>query len=74
MRISGIGLRSMKNVTIEGEVLFTDKPITFLGFVDKETGNIVDEEHPLYGQSIKNTVTRRTQQKCLMRAYDERFY
>ena len=56
MIIKGIGLRSMKNVTLEGEVLVTDQPITFLGFIDKDTGKIVDHEHPLYGQSIKDKI------------------
>ena len=56
MKIKGLGLRSMKNVSIEGEVLLTDKPITFLGFVDKDSGKIVDKEHPLYGKSIKDKI------------------
>lgn len=56
MKLNGIGLRSMKNISIEGEVLVTDTPITFLGFVDKDTGEIVDKEHPLFGKSIKNKI------------------
>lgn len=56
MIITGIGLRSLQNITIEGEALVTDSPITFLGFVNKETGEIVEKEHELYGKSIKDKI------------------
>lgn len=56
LTMEGVGLRSMKNITLEGQVLVTSKPITLLGFVDMDTGNIVDEKHPLYSQSIKDKI------------------
>ena len=56
MILEGFGLRSLRNITIEGEALVTKTPITFLGFVDKESGIIVDKEHELFGQSIKNKI------------------
>ena len=54
--IKGKGLRSLQNLTIEGEALVTSSPITFLGFVNKETGEIVEKEHELYGKSIKGKI------------------
>jgi hypothetical protein len=54
--LEGIGLRSFTNLTIEGEALVTDTPITLLGFVDHTTGTIVEKNHPLFGKSIKNKI------------------
>lgn len=56
MILKGLGLRSLQNVTLEGEALVTSEPITFLGFVNKETGEIVEKEHELYGKTIKNKI------------------
>ena len=41
--ISGKGLKSQKEWVMEGEALVTDVPITFLGFVNRETGTIEEE-------------------------------
>ena len=41
---------------IEGIVLKSEKPINFLGTVDKKTGIISDENHDLYQKSLKDTV------------------
>ena len=56
MILKGLGLRSLQNISIDGEALVTKLPITFLGFVDKQTGEIVEKEHELYGKSIKNKI------------------
>ncbi len=40
----------------EGNVLLTHDAISFLGNVDPETGVVVEEEHELFGKSIKNKV------------------
>ncbi len=40
----------------EGEVLFTDYPITFYGGVDMKTGEIIQTDHPLRGTSIAGKV------------------
>ena len=40
----------------KGIVLKSDKPINFLGTVDKKTGIISDSNHDLYGKSIKDTI------------------
>jgi len=39
-----------------GKVLMTKDPISFLGNVNPETGEIVDPGHELFGKSIKGTV------------------
>ena len=40
----------------EGQILKSNKPINFLGTVDKKTGHIQDKTHPLYEKSIKDSV------------------
>ena len=39
-----------------GEVLKTDKPISFFGAVDQKTGIIKEPNHPLLGQSIAGKI------------------
>ena len=41
---------------VKGIVLKSEKPINFLGTVDKKTGIISDENHDLYQKSIKDTI------------------
>ena len=53
---SGKGLESQSEWEITGEALVTDVPITFLGFVNRETGTIEEEGHPLDGISIANKI------------------
>lgn len=40
----------------KGKILKSEKPINFLGTVDKKTGLIQDMTHPLYQMSIKDSV------------------
>ena len=40
----------------KGIVLKTEKPINFLGTVDKQTGIIQDKNHDLYKKSIKDCI------------------
>ena len=56
LQISGKGLESQDKWDIEGEALVTDVPITFLGFVNRITGVIEEEGHPINGLSIKNKI------------------
>ena len=56
MKINGKGLESQDSWTIEGEALVTDVPITFLGFVNRITGEIEEEGHPINGKSMKNKI------------------
>ena len=53
---SGKGLESQSKWEITGEALVTDVPITFLGFVNRETGTIEEEGHPLDGISMANKI------------------
>lgn len=41
---------------VQGIVLKSEKPINFLGTVDKKTGIISDKNHDLYQKSMKDTV------------------
>ena len=41
---------------VEGEVIISKEPISFLGDVDPQTGLIIAENHPLKGQSIKGKI------------------
>ncbi len=41
---------------VQGIVLKSEKPINFLGTVDKKTGIISDKSHDLFGKSIKDTI------------------
>jgi len=56
MRLEGRRL-TMRNVaTIEGEVVKSDDPVSFLGDVDPDTGTITNRKNNLYGVTIKNKV------------------
>ena len=41
---------------VQGVVLKSEKPINFLGTVDKKTGVISDKNHDLFEKSIKDTI------------------
>jgi len=41
---------------VQGVVLKSEKPINFLGTVDKKTGIISDKNHDLFGKPIKDTI------------------
>ena len=50
----------MKKILVKGKVkgtiLKSQKPINFLGTVDKKTGIISDEHHDLFKKSIKDSI------------------
>ena len=56
LKSSGKGLESQSEWEITGEALVTDVPITFLGFVNRETGTIEEKGHPLDGISMANKI------------------
>jgi len=56
LKMKGRGLKSQNSWTIEGEALVTDVPITFLGFVNRITGEIEEEGHPINGKSMKDKI------------------
>ncbi|WP_340820858.1 DUF126 domain-containing protein [Methanolobus sp. WCC4] len=51
-----IKCRTISRGIAEGEVLLTRDAISFLGNVDPETGEVVEPQHELYGQSIAGKV------------------
>ncbi len=53
MRLKG---RVIVEGSVEGEVLFTDYPITFYGGVDMKTGRIIQTDHPLRGEIISGKI------------------
>ena len=41
---------------MSGRALVTDVPITYLGYVNRDTGVSEDPGHPLYGSPLRDTV------------------
>ena len=52
----GSGLPSQDEWIVTGRALVTDVPITYLGYVNRDTGVIEEAGHPLDGSSIENTI------------------
>ena len=48
--------RKISKGVAEGEVLKSTSPISFLGGVDPNTGNIMDKNSNAYGKSIKDKI------------------
>jgi len=51
-----IQARSISRGRGEGPLLRSPEPISFLGGVDPETGEIVEEGHPLKGRTVAGTI------------------
>ena len=51
-----IECRSISKGKTSGELLVSNKTISFLGGVNPETGEVIDPNHDLKGQSIKDKV------------------
>ena len=52
----GNGLSSQGDFTITGRALTTDVAITYLGYVNRDTGVIEEAGHPLDGVAIEDTI------------------
>ena len=52
----GNGLSSQGDFTITGKAMSTDVAITYLGYVNRDTGVIEEVGHPLDGQAIEDTI------------------
>ena len=52
----GNGLSSQGDFTITGRAMSTDVAITYLGYVNRDTGVIEETGHPLDGQAIEDTI------------------
>ena len=53
---SGRGIPSQSEWSVSGKALVTDVPITYLGYVNCDTGVIEEPGHPLDGTAIEDTV------------------
>ena len=56
LSVKGSGLRSQEGFAVRGRALVTDVPITYLGYVNRDTGIIEEAGHPLDGVAIEDTV------------------
>ena len=54
--LTGSGLESQGDWEIEGRAMVSDVPITYLGYVNRDTGVIEEVGHPLDGRVIDDTV------------------
>ena len=52
----GHGLPSQGNFVVRGEAFVTERPVTLLGFVNRETGVIEEPGHPADGQSMAGKI------------------
>jgi predicted aconitase/predicted aconitase with swiveling domain len=52
----GLGLPSQGDFVIRGEAFVSPAPVTFLGYVNRETGVIEEEGHPRDGQSMAGKI------------------
>ena len=52
----GKGIPSQNHWTLSGKALVTDIPITYLGYVNRDSGVIEEPGHPLDGKSISDTI------------------
>jgi predicted aconitase/predicted aconitase with swiveling domain len=53
---TGRGLPSQGDFTVTGEAFVTDAPITFLGFVNRESGVVEEPGHPANGRSMAGKI------------------
>ncbi len=56
LEINGKSLPSQTEWSMEGQALVTDVPITYLGYVNRDTGIIEEKGHPLDGTAIEDTI------------------
>ena len=54
--LRGEGLPSQQRWRLRGRALVTDVPITYLGYVNRDTGVIEEPGHPLDGEAIEDTI------------------
>ena len=54
--LSGSGLTSQGDVCIRARAMVSDVPITYLGYVNRDSGVIEEFGHPLDGQKIEDTI------------------
>lgn len=48
--------RRISRGKVKGQVIVTREPLSFLGGVDPNTGRVIDQEHELYHQNLKDKI------------------
>ena len=56
LSIVGSSLPSQDSWSVKGRAMVTDVPITYLGYVNRDSGVIEEFGHPLDGQAIEDTI------------------
>ncbi len=56
MKLSGYSLPSQTEWEITGTAMVTDVPITYLGYVNRDSGIVEDPGHPLDGLAIEDSI------------------
>ncbi len=56
LNIIGASLPSQDKWSVTGRAMVTDVPITYLGYVNRDSGVIEEYGHPLDGQAIEDTI------------------
>jgi phosphomecalonate degydratase small subunit len=51
-----IKCRKISRGQVQGEVIISKDPLSFLGGVDPQTGNIIDSEHDLYSRNVSGKI------------------
>jgi len=51
-----IRCRKISRGFASGEAMVSDRPMSFLGDIDPETGVVVDPSNPLFGRSVKGRI------------------
>tara|TARA_B100000767_G_scaffold262047_1_gene274341 strand:- start:8083 stop:8505 length:423 start_codon:yes stop_codon:yes gene_type:complete len=54
--LNGAPLESQDDFCITGPAMVTDVPITYLGYVNRDSGVIEETGHPLDGRAIENSI------------------
>jgi predicted aconitase/predicted aconitase with swiveling domain len=55
-KINGGGLNSQEDWIVEGRAMVSDVAITYLGYVNRDSGVIEEKGHPLDGRAIEDTI------------------
>jgi len=56
LQLTGRAIPSQEAWTVRGKALVTDVPITYLGYVNRDSGVIEEPGHPLDGVAIEDTI------------------
>ena len=54
--LNGEGLLSQESFTVRGKAMVTDVPITYLGYVNRDTGVVEEFGHPLDERALEDTI------------------